>query len=68
MPAGLPHTFLNLTGEPGRVIIVYTPGGGHRFYAEYGPVARSGTANRAEIAAVFERHDMALLGPPLRAG
>jgi len=68
MPAGLPHAFLNLTGEPGRIVIVYTPGGGHRFYAEFGPVARSGTADRAEIAAVFERHEMTLLGPPLSAG
>jgi quercetin dioxygenase-like cupin family protein len=67
MPAGLPHTFLNLTGEPGRIIVVYTPGGGHRFYAELGPAARGGTADRAEIAAVFERHDMTLLGPPLSA-
>jgi quercetin dioxygenase-like cupin family protein len=67
MPAGLPHAFLNLTGEPGRVVVVYTPGGGHRFYEDFGPVARSGTADRAEIAAVFERHDMTLLGPPLRA-
>jgi quercetin dioxygenase-like cupin family protein len=68
MPAGLPHAFLNLTDERGRLVIVYTPGGAHRFYAEFGPVARSGTADRAEIAAVFERHDMALLGPPLSAG
>src|ERR1041384_5533089 len=68
MPAGLPHAFLNITGEPGRIVIVYTPGGGHRFYAEFGPVARSGTADRPEIAAVFERHEMTLLGPPLSAG
>ena len=65
MPAGLPHAFLNLTGEPGRIVIVYTPGGGHRVYEELGPAARSATPDRAEIAAVFERHDMALLGPPL---
>jgi quercetin dioxygenase-like cupin family protein len=68
MPAGLPHAFLNLTGEPGRIVIVYTPGGGHRFYEEFGPAARSTTPDRAEIAAIFERHDMTLLGPPLSAG
>ena len=42
MPAGLPHSFLNLTGEPGRVILLYTPGGAHRFFEEYGPLARAG--------------------------
>lgn len=67
MPAGLPHTFLNLTREAGRIVIVYTPGGGHRFYEELGPAARNATPDRAEIAAIFERHDMTLLGPPLSA-
>ena len=65
MPAGIPHAFLNLTGEPGRLIVVYSPGGGHRFFEEYGPLARDGVTDRAALAAVFERHDMTLLGPPL---
>ena len=34
LPAGLPHAFLNLTDDPGEVLIVYVPGGGHHFYAE----------------------------------
>jgi quercetin dioxygenase-like cupin family protein len=65
MPAGLPHAFLNLTGEPGRVVLLYAPGGAHRFFEEYGPLARDGVTDRATLAAVFERHDMTLLGPPL---
>src|SRR5262245_9387336 len=36
LPAGLPHAFLNLTDEPGEIIVTYTPGGGHQFYAELG--------------------------------
>jgi mannose-6-phosphate isomerase-like protein (cupin superfamily) len=64
LPARLPHTFLNLTGEEGQIIVVYTPGGGQRFYEEFGPAARSG-ADRAALAAIFARHDMTLLGPPL---
>jgi len=67
MPAGLPHAFLNLTGEPGRVVLLYTPGGAHRFFEEYGPLARDGVHDRATLAAVFARHDMTLLGPPLTA-
>lgn len=64
LPAKLPHAFLNLTDDEGEIIVVYTPGGGHRFYEEFGPAARSG-ADRGTLAALFAKHDMALLGPPL---
>ena len=65
MPSGLPHAFLNLTDEPGEVIVVYTPGGGHKFYEELGPLTRNGDPDRATVAAVFEKYGMTLLGPPL---
>ena len=65
MPSGLPHAFLNLADEPAEIVVVYTPGGGHRFYEELGPLTRDGTPDRTEVAACFERHGMALLGPPL---
>jgi quercetin dioxygenase-like cupin family protein len=67
LPSRIPHAFLNLTDEPGEIIVVYTPGGGHRFYEELGPATRSGTPERAVVAAIFEKHDMSLLGPPLSA-
>jgi quercetin dioxygenase-like cupin family protein len=67
LPAGLPHAFLNLTDEPAEILVVYTPGGGHRFYEELGPATRTATPDRAEIAAIFERHGMTILGPPLSA-
>ena len=65
LPSGVPHTFLNLTDEPGEVIVVYTPGGGHRFYEELGPMMRNGLPDRTAVAALFEKYDMTLLGPPL---
>ena len=65
LPSAVPHAFLNLTDEPGRVIVVYTPGGGHRFYEELGPLTRNGAPDRATVAAVFEKYGMTLLGPPL---
>jgi quercetin dioxygenase-like cupin family protein len=65
LPSGVPHAFLNLTDEPGEVIVVYTPGGGHRFYEELGPLTRNGAPDRETVAAVFEKHGMTLLGPPL---
>ena len=67
LPAGLPHAFLNLTDQPAEIIVVYTPGGCHRFYEELGPATRSATPDRAQVAAIFERHGMTLLGPPLSA-
>jgi quercetin dioxygenase-like cupin family protein len=67
LPSKFPHAFLNLTDEPGELIVVYTPGGGHHFYEELGPATRNGTPDRATVAAIFEKHDMSLLGPPLSA-
>jgi quercetin dioxygenase-like cupin family protein len=65
MPSKVPHAFLNLTDEGGEVIVVYTPGGGHKFYEELGPVSRTPGVERQQIAAVFEKHGMSLLGAPL---
>jgi quercetin dioxygenase-like cupin family protein len=67
LPAGLPHAFVNLTGEPAEIVVVYVPGGGHKFYEELGPATRTGAPDREAIAAIFERHGMTLLGPPLAA-
>ena len=30
LPSGVPHAFLNLTDDPGEIVVVYTPGGGQR--------------------------------------
>jgi uncharacterized RmlC-like cupin family protein len=65
LPSGIPHAFLNLTDQPGEVVVVYTPGGGHRFYEELGPLTRTGSPDRTTVAAVFEKYGMTLLGPPL---
>jgi quercetin dioxygenase-like cupin family protein len=67
LPSKIPHAFLNLTDEPGEILVVYTPGGGHKFYEELGPATRNGAPDRTVVAAIFERHDMSLLGPPLTA-
>jgi quercetin dioxygenase-like cupin family protein len=65
LPSKIPHAFLNLTDQPAEIIVVYTPGGGHKFYEELGPATRNGTPDRTVVAAIFEKHDMSLLGPPL---
>ena len=65
LPSRVPHAFLNLTNEPGEIIVVYTPGGGHKFYEEFGPIARSGPPDPKVLAPLFEKYGMTLLGPPL---
>lgn len=65
MPSKVPHAFLNLTDEPGEIIVVYTPGGGHKFYEELGPASRSNPVDRQAIATLFEKYDMTLLGASL---
>lgn len=67
LPSQIPHAFLNLTDEQGEIIVVYTPGGGHRFYEELGPASRNGKPDHQVIAAIFTKYDMTLLGPPLSA-
>lgn len=66
LPSGMPHAFLNLTDQPAEIIVVYTPGGGHKFYEDFGPASRNGIPDPKVLAPIFERHDMSLLGPPLK--
>jgi quercetin dioxygenase-like cupin family protein len=67
LPSKVPHAFLNLTDEPGEIIVVYTPGGGHKFYEEFGPISRSGPPDPKVIGPLFEKYGMSLLGKPLSA-
>ena len=65
LPSNVPHAFLNLTDAPGEIIVVYTPGGGHKFYEELGPLTRSGSPDPKVVGQLFAKYDMTLLGPPL---
>jgi quercetin dioxygenase-like cupin family protein len=67
LPRGIQHAFLNLTDETAELNVVFTPGGAHPFFEELTPAARAANPDRAAIAAVFEKHDLTLLGPPLTA-
>jgi quercetin dioxygenase-like cupin family protein len=65
MPSKIPHAFLNLTDQQAEVIVVYTPGGGHKFYEEFGPVSRNGPPDPKILGPLFAKYDMTLLGKPL---
>lgn len=66
LPSKVPHAFLNLTDEPAEIIVVYTPGGGHKFYEEFGPASRNGKPDPKVLGPLFEKYDMSLLGAPLQ--
>lgn len=65
LPSKVPHAFLNMTDEPGEIIVIYTPGGGHKFFEEFGPLMHSGSPDKKVVAQLFEKYEMTLLGPPL---
>ncbi len=65
LPSKVLHAFLNLTDEPGEIIVVYTPGGGHKFYEELGPYMHGSSPDKKVVAQLFEKYGMTLLGPPL---
>jgi quercetin dioxygenase-like cupin family protein len=65
LPSNVPHAFLNLTDEGDEVIVVYTPGGGLKFFEELGPLMHSTSPDKKVIAQLFEKYAMTLLGPPL---
>jgi hypothetical protein len=45
---------VNLTDETAKIIVVYTQGGGHRFFEELGPLTHNGRPDPRDVAAVFE--------------
>ena len=65
LPSKVPHAFLNLTNAGAEIIVVYTPGGGHKFFAELGPLMHNGSPDKKVVAQLFEKYEMTLLGPPL---
>jgi quercetin dioxygenase-like cupin family protein len=65
LPSKVPHAFLNLTDEQGEIIVVYTPGGGYKFFEELGPLMHNGSPDKKVVAQLFEKYEMTLLGPPL---
>lgn len=65
-PRGTVHSFVNIGKEPSRMIVTVTPGGLERPFRENAELfLRNAQASPAEIAAIFGRYGVELLGPPL---
>ncbi len=63
-PRGIPHVWAFVGSERGRLLIVFQPAGQmESFFVETSELDRPPPP--AELAALFERHGMLLVGPPL---
>ena len=60
LPRGLPHAFL-ITDGPADLIQISNPAGFETFMAEVGP-----NPDPADLAEIARRHNIEILGPPLR--
>jgi len=65
---GTRHTFQNIGTTQGRMLITVVPGGLDVFFEELSAMVPPGTIpDLAVISALFQKHGMELLGPPLGA-
>jgi quercetin dioxygenase-like cupin family protein len=54
LPRGVPHTFLGVSAEPARVLVLFLPGGLEEAFAQPG-----------RFREVLPRHHVEVIGPPL---
>jgi mannose-6-phosphate isomerase-like protein (cupin superfamily) len=72
VPQGTVHTYKCVSPTPGRMLVLASPGGLERFFAELGdlavdrahPPAPSGPPDFGRMMAVCARHGIDVLGPP----
>lgn len=71
MPRGIPHSWIVGKEEPGRLLVMLSPGGFERFYAEHGTPADGGgpptapTMTREDVERVMrEEYGIELVPPP----
>ncbi|HEX7100669.1 MAG TPA: cupin domain-containing protein [Acidimicrobiia bacterium] len=68
VPRGTVHAPKVVGDEPGRVLVIYTPGGQERAFIEFAAVAAetgNGDISDPRFAAVVDRYESEIVGPPL---
>ncbi|HCT61567.1 MULTISPECIES: cupin domain-containing protein [Acidobacterium] len=65
--ADVPHTFMNVSEEEGRMLIVARPGGIERYFAELAARMVHDASNTAAFAELAVEYGIRILGPPLAA-
>ena len=64
IPRGLPHCFQNVSNQPGRVLVMFTPAGMERFFEEFAELPDRSDATEA-MGRIGRGVGMDVLGPPL---
>jgi mannose-6-phosphate isomerase-like protein (cupin superfamily) len=64
VPRGTSHCFQNLTNEPARLLVMFTPSGMERFFIEHADVPPD-HMKPAAYAGIADRSWMTVTGPPL---
>lgn len=69
IPRGTPHTFANAGPDDVHALTLAIPGGIEDFFAENDAHLASvdGPPNPSELSEIAARHDVTILGPPIRA-
>ncbi|MDT7538688.1 MAG: hypothetical protein QOI82_2273 [Actinomycetota bacterium] len=64
VPAGIPHAFANRTATPARMLLLCTPPGHERYFAELADILfRDGAPDPDEIGALRARFDTTQVSP-----
>jgi quercetin dioxygenase-like cupin family protein len=67
-PRGTAHTFMNVGSTPGRMLGVMQPAGMDSFFVDMdAAVANEKPPDFAELASIYKKYGLELLGPPLAA-
>ena len=62
----IPHTWHDVGEKPGRMLVVAQPAGHlEGFVKDLAKLGATGTREPGAMKALFERHNMEMVGPPL---
>jgi quercetin dioxygenase-like cupin family protein len=64
VPRGTAHAWKNVGVQPGHMLLVYTPGGMDRYFAELQPLM-FGPPDMPQIQAIAHKYHVAIVGPML---
>ncbi len=64
-PRGVRHAYKSVGENPGRLLVITTPGGFEGFFRDVDALMRSENVTVSGLMAVGERHQVEIVGPPI---
>jgi len=62
VPRGTAHAWLNVGAEPGRILLVFTPGGAHHYFEDLAPLL-DGLVDPERLLPILHKHGVELVRP-----